>query len=62
VTFHLLARVLTTSGLALVDGALSALPLGGWVETRIARIGMSPSKLGMGEMKLSKACIQTIKV
>jgi hypothetical protein len=35
---------------------------GGLAETRIAGIRMSPSKPGMGEMKLSKACIQTIKV
>jgi hypothetical protein len=48
--------------LAPVEGSLSASSPGGWAETGIAGIGISPSKLGMGEMKLSKACIQTIKV
>jgi hypothetical protein len=46
-----------SSALAPVEGSLSASPSGGWVE-----IGMSPSKPGVGKMKLSKACIQTIKV
>jgi hypothetical protein len=35
--------------------------LGGRLETGVTRIGMSPSKSGMGEIKLSKACIQTKK-
>jgi hypothetical protein len=38
------------------------LPPGGQAETEMDKIGMSPSKLGMGEMKLSKACIQTDKI
>jgi hypothetical protein len=50
------------AGTSSVEGSLSASPLGGWVETGIFGIGMSPSKPGMGELKLSKACIQVIKV
>jgi hypothetical protein len=56
------ARVLGVLTLAPVEGSLSASPPGGWAETRMAGIGISPSKSGMGEMKLSKACIQTIKI
>jgi hypothetical protein len=48
--------------LALVEGSLSASPPGGWAESGIAGIEMSPSKPRMGEKKLSKAYIQTIKV
>jgi hypothetical protein len=48
--------------LAPVEGSLSASPPGGWAESGIARIEMSPSKPRMGEKKLSKAYIQTIKV
>jgi hypothetical protein len=62
VAFHLPARVLTTPTLALVEGSLSASPPGGWVDIGTARIGISPSKPAMGAMKLSKACVQTIKV
>jgi hypothetical protein len=32
---------------------------GGWAKTRTIKNGMSPSKPEMGEIKLSKACIQT---
>jgi hypothetical protein len=38
-----------------------ASPPGQQAEMGIAGIGMSPSKPGMGEMKLSKSCIRTIK-
>jgi hypothetical protein len=62
VAFHLPAHVLNASALAPVEGSLSASPPGGWAETGIAGIGMSPSKPGMGEMELSKAYIQRIKV
>jgi hypothetical protein len=48
--------------LALVEGSLSTLPPGDWAETRIVGIRMSPSKPRLGEMKLSKACIQTTEV
>jgi hypothetical protein len=61
VAFRLPAQANGVPTLASVEGLLSASPLGDWAETGIARIGMSPSKLGMGEMKLSKASIQTIK-
>jgi hypothetical protein len=47
--------------LALVEGSLSASPLGGWAKTRMVGIEISPSMLGMGEMKLSRAYIQRIK-
>jgi hypothetical protein len=54
-------RVLDVLPLAPVEGLLPTSPLGGSTETGMARIGISPSKLGMGEMKLSRICIQTIK-
>jgi hypothetical protein len=44
--------------LALVEGSLVDSSLGGQAKTRMVGIGMSPSKPGMGEMKLSNACIQ----
>jgi hypothetical protein len=62
VAFCLAAQLLNVPALASVEGSLSASPPGGRAETRIAGIRMSPSKLGMGEMKLSKAWIQTNKV
>jgi hypothetical protein len=34
-------------------------PIGDWGNTRIVGIGLSPSKQGMGEIKLSRAYIQT---
>jgi hypothetical protein len=43
--------------LAPVEGSLVGSSLGDHAETEIVRIGMSPSKPGMGEIKLSKACI-----
>jgi hypothetical protein len=61
VAFRLLARVFDMPKLAPVEGSSMASPLGGWAEMGIAQIGMSPSKLGIGEMKLSKSYIRTIK-
>jgi hypothetical protein len=62
VAFCLAAQLLNVLALASVEGSLSASPPRGWAETGIAGIRMSPSKPGMGEMKLSKAWIQTNKV
>jgi hypothetical protein len=61
VAFRLLARVLDKPTLDLVKESSMASPLGGQVKMGIVRIEMSPSKPGMGEMKLSKSCIRTIK-
>jgi hypothetical protein len=61
VAFHLLARVLDAPTLDPVEGSSMASPPGEQVMTRIAVIGMSTSKPGMGEMKLSKSFIRTIK-
>jgi hypothetical protein len=57
VAFHLPARVMRALASALVKGSLLDSSLGGQAKTGMARTGMSPSKTGMGEMKLSKACI-----
>jgi hypothetical protein len=48
--------------LALAEGSLMDSPLGGQAKIGMVGIEMSPSKLGMGEMKLSKACIQIDKI
>jgi hypothetical protein len=61
VAFHLLARVLDAPALDAAEGSSMALPPGERAEMGMAEIGMSPLKLGMGEMKLSKSCIRTIK-
>jgi hypothetical protein len=50
-------RVIDPPALASVVGLLADSPLGGRAETVIVGIGISPSNPGMGEMKLSKACI-----
>jgi hypothetical protein len=42
-----------------VAGSLVDSSPGGQAETGMARIEIPPLKLGMGEMKLSNACIQT---
>jgi hypothetical protein len=44
-----------------MEGLISASPLGGFAETGMAGIRISPSKPRMGEMKVSMAYIQTIK-
>jgi hypothetical protein len=61
VAFHLLARIFETQALDPVEGSSVATSLGRWAEMGIAEIGMSPSKPGMGEIKLSESSIQTIK-
>jgi hypothetical protein len=50
-------RVFDPPALASVVGLLADSLLGGRAETVIVGIGISPSNPGMGEMKLSKACI-----
>jgi hypothetical protein len=59
--FHLHARVFDGPALAPADGSLADLPHGDWAKTGIVGKGMCPSNPGMGEVKLSKACIQTYK-
>jgi hypothetical protein len=59
VAFHLLARVFDVRTLALAEGSSMASPPGGRAKMRIAGIGMSPSKLGIGEMKLSNQDIRS---
>jgi hypothetical protein len=59
VAFHLPARVFEALALAPVDGSLTDSSLGGQVKTGMAGIRMSPPKPVMGEIKLSKAYIQT---
>jgi hypothetical protein len=55
--FYLPARVLEASTLALASGSLADSPLRDRVKTGMAEIEMSPSNLGIGEIKLSKDCI-----
>jgi hypothetical protein len=52
-------RVLDTPVLASADRSLVDSPFEDRAETAIVRIGMSPSNTGMGEIKLSRACIRT---
>jgi hypothetical protein len=56
------ARVFEILALALGEGLWIDLPLGGRAETWMAIIGILLSKPGMGEMKLSKACIRMNKI
>jgi hypothetical protein len=58
VTLHFPDWVFYAPALAPIDGSLADSTLGDRVETGIVGIGMSPSNLGMGEIRLSKACIQ----
>jgi hypothetical protein len=58
VAFRLPARVLEAWTLALTDGSLANSLLGDHAKIGMAGIGMSPSNLGIGEIELSKACIQ----
>jgi hypothetical protein len=44
-----------------MEGSLAGSSPGGQAKTRMAEIGMPLLKPGMGEIKLSKACIQTIE-
>jgi hypothetical protein len=55
--FRLLARVLEAPTLDLVEGSSEDSTSGSWTEIRMAGIGMSPSNLEIGEMKLSKSYI-----
>jgi hypothetical protein len=57
--FRLPTRVIEPLALAPAEGSLVGSSPGDWAETGIAGIGMPPSKPRTGEMKLSKACIQT---
>jgi hypothetical protein len=57
--FCLPARVFEPLALTPAEGLLVGSSLGDQAETKTVRIGMSSSKLGTGEVKLSKACIQT---
>jgi hypothetical protein len=61
VAFRLLARVFNVPALDPVEGpSMASLP-GGRAKMGIVEIVISPSKPGMGEMKLSKSSIPTIK-
>jgi hypothetical protein len=62
VAFRLLARVFEALALAPSKGSLTDSSLGGRAKTGMVRIGTSPSKPGMGEIKLSKAYIQKNKI
>jgi hypothetical protein len=55
----LLVRVFEALTLALAKGSLTDSSPGGQAKTGMAGNGMSPSKPEMGEIKLSKAYIQT---
>jgi hypothetical protein len=57
VVLHFHARVFNAPTLAPADESLANSPLGDRAETGNAGIGMSPSNLGMGEIKLSRAYI-----
>jgi hypothetical protein len=60
--FRLQARVHEALVLHLVEGSLVDSVPGSRAEIGMAEIGMSPSNPGMGEIKLSKSCIQEIKI
>jgi hypothetical protein len=62
VAFCLPTRVFEALALAPAEGSLTDSSPGGQVKIGMARIEMSPSRLGMGEIKLSKACIQTNEI
>jgi hypothetical protein len=56
------ARVFKALAMELAEGLLTDSSLEGQVESGMIEIGTSPSKPGMGEIMLSKGCIQTSKV
>jgi hypothetical protein len=56
--FRLPAHVLEALTWALAERSLADSPLGDWAKTGMVGIGMSTSYPGIGEIKLSKACIQ----
>jgi hypothetical protein len=57
-TLHFTAQVREDLALGPCDELLVDSPLRVWAEIRTAGMGDSPSMLGMGAMKLSKACNQ----
>jgi hypothetical protein len=57
VALRLLARVLVDPAQRPVAESSTDSALGVWAEIGMAKIGISPSKLGIGEIKLSNACI-----
>jgi hypothetical protein len=56
--FHLLARVREAPAPDLVEGPWEDLTPGSQAETGMAGIGISPLNPRIGEVKLSKSCIQ----
>jgi hypothetical protein len=61
VSLCLFARVLEDSALGPALESSVDSPLRVWAEIEMAEIRISPSKLGIGEMKLSKAYTQKIQ-
>jgi hypothetical protein len=61
-TFCLQARVLEALALDPTEGSLEDSALGSRAKIRVAGIWTSPTNPGMGEIKLSKSCIQEIKI
>jgi hypothetical protein len=62
VALRLPARGFRALAPAPVEGSLVDSSPGGWAETKMAKIGISLSKLGTREIKLSNAYIQTNEV
>jgi hypothetical protein len=60
--FRLQARVLEVPALDPVEGSSEDSVPGSWAEIGMAGIGMSPSNPGIGEMKISRSCIQEIMI
>jgi hypothetical protein len=60
--FRLQARVLEVLALDPAEGSSKDSAPGSQAKFWMARIGMSPPNLGIGEIKLSKSCIQEIKI
>jgi hypothetical protein len=60
--FHLPTWVFEALALALVKGSVTDSSPGGQAEIRMAGIGTLPSKMRMGEMKISMAYIQMNKI
>jgi hypothetical protein len=60
--FRLQARVLEALALGMAVGSSEDSAPGTWADIRMTGIGMSPSNPRMGKIKLSKSCIQEIKI
>jgi hypothetical protein len=60
--FRLLARVLEAPTLYLVEGSLEDSTARSRADIGMVGIDMSPSNLGIGDMKLSKSCIQEVGI